>query len=65
MNLFFKLIRLSFFLFFMATNVVFIAAIAGMGGVMMPQVAMVAAGGIVGCAWVIWASSQVINATGG
>ena len=65
MNLFFRIVRLSFILFLAATFVVFIAAVGGFGGVIMNEVAIVAAGGIVGCAWVIWASDLVVDATGG
>ena len=65
MNLFFRIVRLSFILFLAATFVVFIAAVGGFGGIIMTEVAMVAAGGLVGCAWIIWASDIVVNATGG
>ena len=65
MNLFFRIVRLSFILFLAATFVVFIAAVGGFGGIIMTEVAMVAAGGIVGCAWIIWASDLVVDATGG
>ena len=65
MNLFFRIVRLSFLLFLAASFVVFISAVGGFGGIDMPQVAMVAAGGIVGCAWVVWASSLAVDATGG
>ena len=65
MNLFFRIVRLSFILFLAATFVVFIAAVGGFGGIIMTEVAMVAAGGLVGCAWVIWASDIVVNSTGG
>ena len=65
MNVFFRIVRIAFVLFLAASFVVFIAAVGGFGGVDMPQVAIVAAGGIVGCAWVVWASDIVVNATGG
>ncbi len=65
MNLFFKLTRIFFLLFLMASFVVFIAAVGGFGGVDMPAVAMAAAGGIVGCSFMAWVSDQVVNATGG
>ena len=65
MNLVFKLIRVSFVVLLAASFLTFIGAVGGFGGVAMPVVAAAAAGGNVGCAWVIWASNQVIDFTGG
>ena len=65
MNLFFRIIRTAFIIFFAATFLFFIGAVGGFGGPVMTEVAIVAAGGIVGCAWVIWASDQVVGFTGG
>ena len=65
MNIFFKLTRTFSILFLAASFVVFVAAVGGFGGIIMMEVAMVATGGIVGCAFIAWVSDQVVNATGG
>ena len=65
MNVIFKVIRVSFVVLLAASFLAFISAVGGFGGIAMPVVAAAAAGGNVGCAWVIWASNQVIDFTGG
>jgi hypothetical protein len=65
MNMIFELIRVSFVVLLAASFLAFISAVGGFGGVAMPVVAAAAAGGNVGCAWVIWASNRVIDFTGG
>ena len=65
MNIIFKVIRVSFVVLLAASFLAFISAVGGFGGIEMPVVAAAAAGGNVGCAWVIWASNQVIDLTGG
>jgi len=65
MNLLFKVIRTAFIVLLVATFLGFIGAVGGFGGPVMIEVASVATGGIIGCIFVIWASDQVVNFTGG
>ena len=65
MNLFYKIIRLTFFVFAMASFVVFIAAAGAFGGIQMPEVMIYSAAAIVGCSWIVFISNAVISYTGG
>ena len=65
MNLFYKIIRLTFFTFAMASFVVFIAAAGAFGGIKLPELLIYAAGAGVGCSWIVFISNAVISYTGG
>ena len=65
MNLFYKIIRLTFFVFAMGSFVVIIAAAGGVGGIKMPELLIYSAGAVVGCSWIVFISNAVISYTGG
>ena len=64
MNLFYKIIRLTFFVFAMASFVVFIAAAGAFGGIKMPELLIYSAGAVVGCSWIVFISNAVLSYTG-